>query len=289
VLGTLLQLVVTPESSLLSVQTGQVAFATATQQEIVSAGESARVQDGVLRKVVEPPAPAAAAGSADQQARAEDWLKPLPSNAELAATTLEDGEIIFRDDFTNGLANWEVLRLNPATKQVEPLPEAMKDSVKVVSAKRGDKEIKAVRVDETNEMVVLVLRQPLREQWFAVEFEDHVINSAANARWCSVGIMGMIGREVLTPLTGKARAFSQEEKKTQWWRNRWEFCCGKDPQGRLAVDLIRGLGFRENRGRVRVSLSDGDVRLMIDPGTKCLASRMVIRRLVPKAPADGAL
>jgi ferric-dicitrate binding protein FerR (iron transport regulator) len=116
VLGTMLQLDVTTNSSLLSVQTGQVAFATATQQEIVSAGESARVQDGVLRKVVEPPAPPAVAGSAS-----------------------EDGTILFQDSFTEGFGKWHLYTkqngsMQPTTTQTCP-------DIRIVKVERGGKSV----------------------------------------------------------------------------------------------------------------------------------------------------
>jgi RNA polymerase sigma factor (sigma-70 family) len=224
--------------------------------------------------------------SGDEKAGTNDWLQPLPSNEELAATTLEDGEIIFQDDFTNGLANWEVLRLNPATKQFEPLPEAMKDCIKIVSMKRGDKEIKAVRVDAGNEVVVLALRQPIRERWFAVEFEDHFSDSAANGIWLMCGIFGTSGSEQLVPFQNRKRTFSHEEQQTQWWRLRWEYCCGTDPQGRPSVDNLRQVGAVESRGRTRDFLENGIVRPYIGPGT-FLISRVAIRRLVPKERAVG--
>jgi hypothetical protein len=117
VLGTMLQLAVTTNSSLLSVQTGQVAFATATQQEVVSAGESAQVQDGVLRKVVEPPVPPAAAGSADQ-----------------------DGTILFQDSFAEGFGKWNLYTkqsdgsMQPTTKQACP-------DIRIVKVERGGKSV----------------------------------------------------------------------------------------------------------------------------------------------------
>jgi hypothetical protein len=116
VLGTMLQLAVTTNSSLLSVQTGQVAFATATQQEIVSAGESARVQDGVLRKVVEPPPPAA------------------------AARVSEDGAILFQDSFAEGFGKWHLYTkrgdgsMQPTTTQACP-------DIRVVTVERGGKSV----------------------------------------------------------------------------------------------------------------------------------------------------
>jgi hypothetical protein len=220
--------------------------------------------------------------SGDEKAGTNDWLQPLPSNEELAATTLEDGEIIFRDDFTNGLANWELLRLNPATKQVEPLPEAMKDSVKIVSVKRGDQEIKAVRVDAGNEVVMLALRQPLRERWFAVEFEV----PSFEYRKVGVGCLysNRLGDEKLVPFVSQARSFSEAEK-TPWWR--WEFCCGTDPQGRPALDLIRKIGNEESRGRTRVRLADGTIRPAIH-SIKGLITHVVIRRLAPNERTDKA-
>jgi hypothetical protein len=238
-------------------------------------------------RVVASPAPQQTVDKAgDERAAADDWLKPLPSNEELAATTLEDGEILFRDDFTNGLANWEVLRLNPATKQFEPLPEALKDSVKIVSVKRGDQEIKAVRVDAGNEVVILALRQPLRERWFAVEFEDHFSDSAATGIWLMFGILGTSGSEKLVPFQNRKRTFSHEEQQTQWWRLRWEYCCGTDPQGRPSLDYLRQVGAVESRGRTRDFLENGVVRPYIGPGT-FLISRVAIRRLVPKERTVG--
>jgi RNA polymerase sigma factor (sigma-70 family) len=237
-------------------------------------------------RVVASPAPQQTVDKAgDERAAAEDWLKPLPSNEELAAITLEDGEIIFHDDFTNGLANWELLRLNPATKQFEPLPEALKDSVKIVSMNRGDQEIKAVRVDETNEVVMLALRQPIRERWFAVEFEDHFRESPSTNLRLAVSCLGTFGLEELVPFKNTKRTFSDEERKTQWWRVRWEFCCGTDPQGRPSMDYLRQVGAEESRGRARGFLYKDIVRPCIAPGS-FLISHVTIRRLVPKERAD---
>ena len=238
-------------------------------------------------RVVASPAPQQTVDKAgDERAAAEDWLKPLPSNEELAAITLEDGEIIFHDDFTNGLANWELLRLNPATKQFEPLPEALKDSVKIVSMNRGDQEIKAVRVDETNEVVMLALRQPIRERWFAVEFEDHFRESPSTNLRLAVSCLGTFGLEELVPFKNTKRTFSDEERKTQWWRVRWEFCCGTDPQGRPSMDYLRQVGAVESRGRARGFLYKDIVRPCIAPGS-FLISHVTIRRLVPKERAVG--
>jgi RNA polymerase sigma factor (sigma-70 family) len=219
--------------------------------------------------------------SEDEKASAADWLKPLPSNEELAATTLEDGEILFQDDFTNGLANWELLHLNQETRRYEPLPEALKESVKIVSMKRGDQKIKAVRVDAGNEVVMLALRQPLRERWVAVELEDHFSDSAATGIGLNSGILGTSGLEKLVPFQNRKRTFSHEELQTHWWRIRGEYCCGTDPQGRPAVDCLRQVGCVESRGREREFLDNGIVRPYIAPGS-FLISHVTIRRLVPK-------
>jgi len=116
VLGTMLQLAVTTNSSLLSVQTGQVAFATATQQEIVSAGESARVQDGVLRKVMEP-VPPVAAGSVDQ-----------------------DGAILFQDSFADGFGKWN-LYTKQSDGSMQPTTTQTCPDIRIVTVERGGKSV----------------------------------------------------------------------------------------------------------------------------------------------------
>jgi hypothetical protein len=271
VVGTKYALNVDKDRTGLEVAEGSVRLTRRADNQtlLIGPGQNAEVSDKGLRML--PPA------------SVDDWLKPLPSNEELAATTLEDGEIIFQDDFTNGLVNWEVLRRNPATKQFEPLPEAMKDSVKIVSVKRGDKEIKAVRVDTGNEDVILALRQPLRERWYAVELE------VPSFKYRNVGVGSLnsnrLGDEKLVPFVSQARSFSEAEKKMPRWR--WEFCCGTDPQGRPALDLIRKIGNEESRGRTRVRLADGTIRPVI-VSIRGLITHVVIRRLSPKERTDKA-
>jgi len=82
VLGTALSLEVTPRISVLSVQTGQVQIATAERREFVSAGESARVRNGIIRKF--------------------EGLQP-PSNDE---EDYVDGAILLQDSFEKGFENW---------------------------------------------------------------------------------------------------------------------------------------------------------------------------------------
>jgi ferric-dicitrate binding protein FerR (iron transport regulator) len=214
----------------------------------------------------------------------QDWLLPLPTNEELAATELKDGEILFQDDFTNGLANWELLHWNRETGQNEPLPEALKDSVRIESATRGDQEIKAVRVDAGDEVIMLALRQPIRERWFAIELEDH-LPPAANGRPLNVGALGGISSGDLVRWTRRARTFSAEEAQTQWWRVRWECVYGTDSQGRPALDLLRAFTHADSRGRSRMLLPEGAVRLVIEPG-KWQLGRVVIRRLIPQGRAN---
>ncbi|MEI6148040.1 MAG: FecR family protein, partial [bacterium] len=277
VVGTKYALNVDKDRTGLEVAEGSVRLTRRADNQtlLIGPGQNAEASDKGLRML--PP-----------RAAAEDWLKPLPSNEELAAITLEDGEIIFQDDFTNGLVNWEVLHVNREAKKLEPLADAMKDSVKIVSVKRGDQEIKAVRVDAGNEEVVLALRQPIRERWFAVEFEDHYSDSATTGTWINLGFLSNSGPEKLVPFQYRKRTFSNEEQKTQWWCVRWEFCCGTDPQGCLALDMVRAVGVMEGRGRTRVRLRDGDgiVRPVIETGP-FLITHVTIRRLVPKERAVG--
>jgi hypothetical protein len=126
VLGTMLLLTVTPQSSELSVQTGTVAFATATQREIVVSGESARIQDGILRKVTEPE-------------------PPVPAENEY-----EDGAILFQDSFEKGFANWTLYTKQGAGEMIETTELQCPDIAT----------IKADRKGAASHMAVLTGREP---------------------------------------------------------------------------------------------------------------------------------
>ncbi len=202
VLGTMLQLDVTTNSSLLSVQTGQVAFATATQQEIVSAGESARVQDGVLRKVVEPPPPAA------------------------AARVSEDGAILFQDSFEEGFGKWNLYTkrgdgsMQPTTTQTCP-------DIRIVKVDRGGKSVPVAELvgkapgGPRVGMVSAVVKTKADAYIFAFEYTyDGPLRRA------------MEGLEIGM----QCRVTPQARPAGEWNQVRWECARKTDAQGKACID-----------------------------------------------------
>jgi ferric-dicitrate binding protein FerR (iron transport regulator) len=277
VVGTKFILSVTKELTRLEVEEGKVRLTRRADGEaaLVTAHEYSLADSQAATRMVAHPAGVAG-------------LLPIPTNAELAATTLEDGEIIFQDDFENGLENWELWVQEKGTENAfNRVLEGTEKYARIVDTKRGQQDVKAARLKVLGSEIYLVLKKPVLERWFAMEILAHyvgkdtpipIVGSALFEPFCKGPL-----KELIPHVTGQ-RPLPQEERTTSWWSLRRDYVCGKDSTGAAALDVIRehwGFNKATRRSRAifmeRPGLSIGLTGLEVDVG------HVVIRRLLPKA------
>jgi hypothetical protein len=198
VLGTVLQLAVAPASSELRVQEGTVEMAAGDRRELVGAGESAIVRDGVLSKVKEQAVP-----SATQEVH-------------------EDGAVLFQDSFGNGFGNW-ILYTKQGQSDAKATTQAQCPDIRLVKIRRDGAEIQVAelvgRAPDGPRVGIVTKPIAAKVEAFSLAYEYTYDGRPRRA---------MEGME-----TNMGREFQQKALPPgEWNKVRWDCVPKSDAQGR---------------------------------------------------------
>jgi hypothetical protein len=251
VMGTILRLSVTPESSELSVQTGVVEFAAVGGRETVASGESATVRDGVLRKSV------------------------AKGVAGAAAAIREDGQVLFRDSFGNGLTNW-MLYTRRDNGGARPTTEEDCPDIRIVRADRNGASISAVelvgRAPDGARVGIVTRPIEARTDAYSLSYEYTFDDRPRNAM---EGLEIHMGREFPQKALGPGL----------WNKVRWECVRKSDARGKPYVDA--SLFFNgELIGRTEYGSSGEGIDLVLEVVEGRFRFANVEIREMPKARGD---
>ncbi len=192
--GTVLQLTVTQTRSELKVQEGTVELATGTQRELVGAGESAIVRDGILSK---------------------EGLH-------------EDGAILFQDTFETGLRNW-TLYTRHDTGNISETTEKQCPAISIVTADREGvtRHVAALTGGgPAGRRVGIVTKNfDCKSDAFSLNYEYTYEGHERPA---------MEGIEIYmeTLVLAKGKTLPQAKPAGEWNQVRWEIVRANDPEGK---------------------------------------------------------
>lgn len=251
IVGTQLSLTAGDMGTALNVISGAVEFAGAGKREMVASGESATVRDGVLLK--------------------------FTAKGVAGATTAirEDGQVLFRDSFGNGLTNW-MLYTRRGNGGTRPTTEEDCPDIRIVRADRDGASISAVelvgRAPDGTRVGIVTKPIEARTDAYSLSYEYTFDDRPRNAM---EGLEIHMGREFPQKALGPGL----------WNKVRWECVRKRDARGKPYLDA--SLFFNgELIGRTEYALTGEGIDLVLEVVEGRFRFANVEIREMPKARGD---
>ncbi len=309
IVGTQLSLTAGDMGTALNVISGAVEFAGAGKREMVASGESATVRDGVLLKfTAKGVAGATTAIREDGQVLFRDsfgngltnWMlytrrgnggtRPTTEEdcpdirivrsdrdgASIATAAIrEDGQVLFRDSFGNGLTNW-MLYTRRGNGGTRPTTEEDCPDIRIVRADRDGASISAVelvgRAPDGTRVGIVTKPIEARTDAYSLSYEYTFDDRPRNAM---EGLEIHMGREFPQKALGPGL----------WNKVRWECVRKRDARGKPYLDA--SLFFNgELIGRTEYALTGEGIDLVLEVVEGRFRFANVEIREMPKARGD---